>query len=215
MKRKLIFAIFFLWALIASTAVSYAQFGKGVGATKARRISRTSRLANRPSYAQSGFRFTIDIDNGFALPDYKNQSNSEDNPLKPFYELTGTIGCGYQINPFFYLGIVGGSGFATVETAQKIYIDNWNYDYIFDKKMCMKYLVALDMKAYFMPTRITPMVSAQLGYIYVGDSSVYASGGIGARFAFPNKKGGFNLQFITSMSYDWTAMYGLRIGFDI
>lgn len=214
MKRKLTFAIFFLWALIASTAVSYAQYGKGVGATRAR-ISRTKNLADRPSFAKTGFRFTIDIDNGLAFPNHGYQPDLGDNPHKPFYELTGTIGCGYQLNPFFYLGIVGGSGFATVETSQAIYIDNWTYEYIFDKKRVMKYLVALDMKAYFMPTRITPMVSAQLGYIHVGDSSLYASGGIGARFAFRNKKGGFNLQFITSMSYDSTAMYGLRIGFDI
>ncbi len=214
MKRKLIFTIFFLWALIASTSVSYAQYGKGVGATKAR-ISRTRGLANRPSYAKTGFRFTIDIDNGFAFPNDENQNDLGDNPHKPFYELTGTIGCGYQLNPFFYLGVVGGSGFATIETSQPIHIDNWTYEYIFDKKRVMKYLVALDMKAYFRPTRITPMVSAQLGYINVDDSSLYASGGLGARFAFQNKKGGFNLQFITSISYDWTAMYGLRIGFDI
>lgn len=155
MRRKLIFTIFFLWALIASTSVSYAQYGKGVGATKAR-ISRTRGLANRPSYAKTGFRFTIDIDNGFAFPNDEDQNDLGDNPHKPFYELTGTIGCGYQLNPFFYLGVVGGSGFATIETSQPIHIDNWTYEYIFDKKRVMKYLVALDMKAYFRPTRITP-----------------------------------------------------------
>ena len=159
MKRKLTFAIFFLWALIASTAVSYAQYGKGVGATKAR-ISRTKNLADRPSFAKTGFRFTIDIDNGLAFPNDEYQPDLGDNTHKPFYELTGTIGCGYQLNPFFYLGIVGGSGFATVETSQAIYIDNWTYEYIIDKKRVMKYLVALDMKAYFMPTRIAPMASA-------------------------------------------------------
>lgn len=127
MKRKLIFAIIFLWALIASTAVSYAQYGKGVGATKAR-ISRTKNLADRPSFAKPGFRFTIDIDNGLAFPNHEYQPDLGDNPHKPFYELTGTVGCGYQLNPFFYLGIVGGSGFATVETSQAIYIDNWTYE---------------------------------------------------------------------------------------
>lgn len=104
MKRKLIFAIFLLWALIASTAVSYAQYGKGVGATKAR-ISRTKNLADRPSFAKQGFRFTIDIDNGLAFPNDEYQPDLGDNPHKPFYELTGTVGCGYQLNPFSTLAL--------------------------------------------------------------------------------------------------------------
>ena len=108
--------------------------------------------------------------------------------VDPSGDVNVTAGAGYQFSPYVYLGGVIGSG------------------YTYDGP---KVIVAADGRVYFTKKRVTPMLSAQLGYMlhadydyvmsvgYKGSMSeeyrrvnehlVYASGGIGARIYLTKK----------------------------
>lgn len=130
-----------------------------------------------------------------------------------------TAGAGYQFSPYVYLGGVIGSG------------------YTYDGP---KVIVAADGRVYFTKKRVTPMLSAQLGYmlhadndyvmtgyhVYKGELTsekweykrvnehlVYASGGIGARI-YLTKKLGFTARFMASTSCYYSAFLGLCAGIE-
>ena len=126
-----------------------------------------------------------------------------------------TAGAGYQFSPYVYLGGVIGSG----------YTDDGP-----------KVIVAADGRVYFTKKRVTPMLSAQLGYmlhadhgyvmsdynIYkeetweyrrVNEHLVYASGGIGARI-YLTKKLGFTARFMASTSCEYMPFLGLCAGIE-
>ena len=126
-----------------------------------------------------------------------------------------TAGVGYQFSPYVYLGGVIGSG----------YTDDGP-----------KVIVAADGRVYFTKKRVTPMLSAQLGYmlhadhgyvmsgynIYKGETweyrrvnehLVYASGGIGARI-YLTKKLGFTARFMASTSCEYMPFLGLCAGIE-
>ena len=126
-----------------------------------------------------------------------------------------TAGVGYQFSPYVYLGGVIGSG----------YTDD-----------SPKVIVAADGRVYFTKKRVTPMLSAQLGYMLHADNDdvlsgyyhnkmpmweykrvnehlVYASGGIGARI-YLTKKLGFTARFMASTSCDYLAFLGLCAGIE-
>ena len=101
-----------------------------------------------------------------------------------------TAGVGYQFSPYVYLGGVFGTG-------------NHGYG--------AKVIVAADSRVYFMKSRLTPMLSAQFGYLWCGsdngynpsgDNYVYASCGIGARI-YLTKKLGITARFMTSTTEDY------------
>lgn len=122
-----------------------------------------------------------------------------------------TAGVGYQFSPYVYLGGVIGYG----------------YTY-----KCHKAIVATDGRVYFTKKRATPMLSAQLGYMFCEDNgfrqykycgewvydwvpahSVYASGGIGARI-YLTKRLGFTARFMVSTSCDYLPFFGLCAGIE-
>lgn len=129
-----------------------------------------------------------------------------------------TAGAGYQFSPYAYLGGVIGSG------------------YTYDGP---KVIVAADGRVYFTKKRVTPMLSAQLGYMLHADKDyvmsgyfyngkykgekweykrvnehlVYASGGIGARI-YLTKKLGFTARFMVSTSCDYLPFFGLCAGIE-
>lgn len=111
-----------------------------------------------------------------------------------------TAGGGYQFSPYVYLGGVIGSGYAYGP----------------------KVIVATDGRVYFKKNRATPMLSAQLGYMfYTGEMSgrrtehlVYASCGIGARI-YLTKKIGFTARFMTSTTVDYDPFFGLCVGIEL
>lgn len=126
-----------------------------------------------------------------------------------------TAGAGYQFSPYVYLGGVIGSG----------YTDDGP-----------KVIVAADGRVYFTKKRVTPMLSAQLGYmlyadhvyvmsgynIYKGETweyrrvnehLVYASGGIGARI-YLTKKLGFTARFMVSTTCGYLPFLGLCVGIE-
>lgn len=121
-----------------------------------------------------------------------------------------TAGAGYQFSPYVYLGGVIGSG----------YTDNGP-----------KVIVAADGRVYFTKKRVSPMLSAQLGYLLhadkrdiykgagkweygrVNEHLVYASGGIGARI-YLTKKLGFTARFMASTSCDYLPFLGLCAGIE-
>lgn len=135
--------------------------------------------------------------------------------IDPSGDVNVTAGAGYQFSPYVYLGGVIGSG------------------YTYDGP---KVIVAADGRVYFTKKRVTPMISAQLGYmlhadndyvmsgynIYKGETweyrrvnehLVYASGGIGARI-YLTKKLGFTARFMTSTSCGYLAFLGLCAGIE-
>lgn len=130
-----------------------------------------------------------------------------------------TAGVGYQFSPYVYLGGVIGSGYA--DDGPKV-------------------IVAADGRVYFTKKRVTPMLSAQLGYmlhadmdyvmsgynIYKGEYKgekweykrvnehlVYASGGIGARI-YLTKKLGFTARFMASTTCCYSPFLGLCAGIE-
>ncbi len=130
--------------------------------------------------------------------------------IDPSGDVNVTAGAGYQFSPYVYLGGVIGSG------------------YTYDGP---KVIVAADGRVYFSKKRVTPMLSAQLGYmlhadkrdIYKGaekweygrvnEHLVYASGGIGARI-YLTKKLGFTARFMASTSCDYLPFLGLCAGIE-
>lgn len=135
--------------------------------------------------------------------------------IDPAGDVNVTAGAGYQFSPYVYLGGVIGSG------------------YTYDGP---KVIVAADGRVYFTKKRVTPMLSAQLGYmlhadndyvmsgynIYKGETweykrvnehLVYASGGIGARI-YLTKKLGFTARFMASTSCGYSAFLGLCAGIE-
>lgn len=121
-----------------------------------------------------------------------------------------TAGAGYQFSPYVYLGGVIGSGYSCGP----------------------KVIVATDGRVYFTKKRATPMLSAQLGYMFnaykdysphtpgeawelewVTDHLVYASGGIGARF-YLTKTLGFTARFMVSTSWEYLPFLGLCAGIE-
>lgn len=135
--------------------------------------------------------------------------------IDPSGDVNVTAGVGYQFSPYVYLGGVIGSG------------------YTYDGP---KVIVAADGRVYFTKKRVTPMLSAQLGYmlhadhgdvmsgynIYKGETweyrrvnehLVYASGGIGARI-YLTKKLGFTARFMVSTSCDYLPFFGLCAGIE-
>lgn len=121
-----------------------------------------------------------------------------------------TAGAGYQFSPYVYLGGVIGSG----------YTDDGP-----------KVIVAADGRVYFSKKRVTPMLSAQLGYMFHADNEyvkygynkwknervnehlVYASGGIGARI-YLTKKLGFTARFMVSTTEDYMPFFGACAGIE-
>lgn len=112
-----------------------------------------------------------------------------------------TAGVGYQFSPYVYLGGVFGTG-------------NHGYG--------AKVIVAADSRVYFMKSRLTPMLSAQFGYLWCGsdngynpsgDNYVYASCGIGARI-YLTKKLGITARFMTSTTVDYYPFLGLCAGIE-
>lgn len=121
-----------------------------------------------------------------------------------------TAGAGYQFSPYVYLGGVIGSG------------------YTFNGP---KVIVAADGRVYFTKKRVSPMLSAQLGYMLHADKErdiykggwwvykrvnehlVYASCGIGARI-YLTKKIGFTARFMTSTTVDYDPFFGLCAGIE-
>lgn len=131
--------------------------------------------------------------------------------IDPSGDVNVTAGAGYQFSPYAYLGGVIGYG----------------YTY-----KCHKAIVATDGRVYFTKKRATPMLSAQLGYMFCEDNgfrkykycgewvydwvpahSVYASGGIGARI-YLTKKLGFTARFMVSTSCDYLPFFGLCAGIE-
>lgn len=135
--------------------------------------------------------------------------------IDPSGDVNVTAGAGYQFSPYVYLGGVIGSG------------------YTYDGP---KVIVAADGRVYFSKKRVTPMLSAQLGYmlhadndyvmsgynIYKGETweyrrvnehLVYASGGIGARI-YLTKKLGFTARFMVSTTEDYMPFLGLCVGIE-
>lgn len=129
--------------------------------------------------------------------------------IDPTGDVNVTAGAGYQFSPYVYLGGVIGYG----------------YTY-----GCHKAIVATDGRVYFTKKRATPMLSAQLGYMFCKDKgfrkycgewvydwmsehSVYASGGIGARI-YLTKKLGFTARFMVSTSCDYLPFFGLCAGIE-
>ena len=135
--------------------------------------------------------------------------------IDPTGDVNVTAGVGYQFSPYVYLGGVIGSG----------YTDD-----------SPKVIVAADGRVYFTKKRVTPMLSAQLGYmlhadhvyvmsgynIYKGETweyrrvnehLVYASGGIGARI-YLTKKLGFTARFMASTSCEYMPFLGLCAGIE-
>lgn len=113
-----------------------------------------------------------------------------------------TAGVGYQFSPYVYLGGVIGSGY-----------DGYG----------PKGIVAADCRMYFMKKRVSPMLSAQFGYLFCSDTNdghswdcyhmVYASGGIGARI-YLTKKLGFTARFMVSTTEDYMPFFGLCAGIE-
>lgn len=133
--------------------------------------------------------------------------------IDPSGDVNVTAGAGYQFSPYVYLGGVIGSG------------------YTYDGP---KVIVAADGRVYFTKKRVTPMLSAQLGYMLHADNDyvmfyykgakweeyervnehlVYASGGIGARI-YLTKKLGFTARFMVSTSCDYLPFFGLCAGIE-
>lgn len=114
-----------------------------------------------------------------------------------------TAGAGYQFSPYVYLGGVFGTG-------------NHGYG--------AKVIVAADSRVYFMKSRLTPMLSAQFGYLWCGYSDenynssadhnfVYASCGIGARI-YLTKKLGITARFMASTTVRYDPFLGLCAGIE-
>ena len=112
-----------------------------------------------------------------------------------------TAGAGYQFSPYVYLGGVFGTG-------------NHGYG--------AKVIVAADSRVYFMKSRLTPMLSAQFGYLWCGYDTddpyfdhnyVYASCGIGARI-YLTKKLGITARFMTSTTVYYDPFLGLCAGIE-
>lgn len=117
--------------------------------------------------------------------------------IDPSGDVNVTAGAGYQFSPYAYLGGVIGYG----------------YTY-----KCHKAIVATDGRVYFKKNRATPMLSAQLGYMFSTDEYgqehlVYASCGIGARI-YLTKKIGFTARFMTSTTVDYDPFLGLCAGIE-
>ena len=112
-----------------------------------------------------------------------------------------TAGAGYQFSPYVYLGGVIGYGHT--------YLSH-------------RVIIATDGRVYFMKKRVTPMLSAQLGYMRIRSSwdtgewetygFVHASCGIGARI-YLTKKLGFTARFMTSTT-DSSLFLGLCAGIE-
>lgn len=118
----------------------------------------------------------------------------------PAGDVNVTAGAGYQFSPYVYLGGVIGSGYSYGP----------------------KVIVATDGRVYFTKKRATPMLSAQLGYMFLKDKYseeepeehlVYASCGIGARI-YLTKKLGFTARFMTSTTADYDPFFGLCVGIE-
>ena len=114
-----------------------------------------------------------------------------------------TAGAGYQFSPYVYLGGVIGSGYEGYGP---------------------KGIVAADCRMYFMKKRVSPMLSAQFGYLFCSDTYsdynytwtyhlVYASGGVGARI-YLTKKLGFTARFMVSTSINYLPFLGLCAGIE-
>lgn len=122
--------------------------------------------------------------------------------IAPSGDVNVTAGAGYQFSPYVYLGGVFGTG----------------YDGCGPKG-----IVAADCRMYFMKKRVSPMLSAQFGYLFCADTNgghtwdcehlVYASGGIGARI-YLTKKLGFTARFMVSTSIDYLPFLGLCAGIE-
>lgn len=133
--------------------------------------------------------------------------------IDPSGDVNVTAGAGYQFSPYAYLGGVIGSG------------------YTYDGP---KVIVAADGRVYFTKKRVTPMLSAQLGYMLHADNDyvmfyykgakweeyervnehlVYASGGIGARI-YLTKKLGFTARFMASTTCGYLPFLGLCAGIE-
>lgn len=121
--------------------------------------------------------------------------------IDPSGDVNVTAGAGYQFSPYVYLGGVIGYGHT--------YLSH-------------RVIIATDGRVYFMKKRVTPMLSAQLGYMRIRSSwdtgewetygFVHASCGIGARI-YLTKKLGFTARFMTSTT-DSSLFLGLCAGIE-
>ena len=112
-----------------------------------------------------------------------------------------TAGAGYQFSPYVYLGGVIGYGHT--------YLSH-------------RVIIATDGRVYFTKKRVTPMLSAQFGYLWCGsdngynpsgDNYVYASCGIGARI-YLTKKLGITARFMVSTTVYYDPFLGLCAGIE-
>lgn len=122
--------------------------------------------------------------------------------IDPSGDVNVTAGVGYQFSPYVYLGGVIGSGYSGYGP---------------------KGIVAADCRMYFMKKRVSPMLSAQFGYLFCSDTYsdyyeqehyVYASGGVGARI-YLTKKLGFTARFMVSTSIEYLPFLGLCVGIEL
>ncbi len=179
--------------------IAEAQFGKTVhnsGRGCSNGFGRSYGRQNDNAYIRNGIKFGIDIDNGYCLDEG--------------YELSALAKTGYQLNSYFYCGLSIGGG---VGLSPYVTYDGMGHEEKRRNESFEKFIVAADFCSYLTKTRVAPMLSFNIGYmLYDGESQLFVSGGVGARFGITPKTG-VSVQFITQKVDDCPVL-GARIGFD-
>ena len=133
------------------------------------------------------------------------------------FEFNALVGCGYQFNPYFYLGGLIGGGYHEYD-----YWGNSNYE---DWVSGGVFIFTSDVRAYILRGKLAPFFFARLGLEYYGGSggSYYNSGypnydsdyyNLGCYGIAPYIGGGPGLRIMLSRKVGLTIQPSVRLGFD-
>ncbi|MGN1221579.1 MAG: hypothetical protein ACI4TU_11660 [Candidatus Cryptobacteroides sp.] len=133
------------------------------------------------------------------------------------FEFNALVGCGYQFNPYFYLGGLIGGGYHEYN-----YWGLSHYDYYTSGGV---FIFTSDVRAYLIRGKVAPFFFARVGLEYYGGAywSQYSSGypdyvyesyGYGCYGIAPYIGGGPGLRIMLGRKVGLTIQPSVRLGFD-
>lgn len=124
------------------------------------------------------------------------------------FEFNALVGCGYQFNPYFYLGGLIGSGYHYYDCCYNL--EDWTWS-----SEGGLFIFTTDARVYLLRRKVTPFLFARVGLEYYGGwrddkyGDDYAAYGIA-----PYIGGGPGLRIMLGRKVGLTIQPSVRLGFD-
>ncbi len=146
-------------------------------------------------------------DRGFKITGEAGAMGNLDTCVSGF-EFNALVGCGYQFNPYFYLGGLIGGGYHSYDH----YYDysDWASSWYSDGGV---FIFTTDVRAYILRGKVTPFFFARVGLEYFESSGIYLyiGGGPGLRIML-NRKVGLTIQPSVRVGYFFNCILGGSVG---